>query len=66
MTVCESEPELDLLDALVLDPSLAWTRGLSVGLCEQVQGQRLGVRPHSSKFSFSHQPSLTLIFFRCK
>ena len=34
MTVCESEPELDLLDALVLDPSLAWTRGLSVGLCE--------------------------------
>ena len=35
MTVCESEPELDLLNALVLDPSLAWTRGLSVGLCEQ-------------------------------
>lgn len=35
MTVCESEPELDLLDALVFDPSLACVRGPSVGLCEQ-------------------------------
>ena len=33
--MCESGPELDLLDALVFDSSLAWIRGLSVGLCEQ-------------------------------